>query len=172
MKPLPASRPDAFKRVRVRVGPSSTIRVLHNTFSVPSQLIGERVDVHVLAETLEVWYAQRRISTIPRLRGESKIPLDKTLESFDLKRLPLKLQRRVRVLIDGSFLDRHENVLVFGKPGSGKSHLLFALGQELIQRGRRVLATTCSLLVQQLLIAKRDIKLARVLKVSVRRSQV
>jgi len=72
MVPLPASRQDAARRVRVRVGPSSTIRVLHNTYSVPSQFIGEQVDVHVLAETLEVWYAQRRVATIPRLRGESK----------------------------------------------------------------------------------------------------
>jgi DNA replication protein DnaC len=54
--------------------------------------------------------------------------------------------------------------LAFGNPGSGKSHLLCALGQELIRRGRRVFFTPCSLLVQDLLIGKRDLKLARVLK--------
>ena len=106
----------------------------------------------------------RRHNRIERLLRESKLPLEKTLEHFDLKRLPVKLQRQVRTLAGGAFLDRHENVLAFGKPGSGKSHLIFALGQELIQQGRRVLATTCSLLVQQLLIAKRDLKLARMLK--------
>jgi DNA replication protein DnaC len=50
-------------------------------------------------------------------------------------------------LRDGSFLDRRENLLVFGKPGSGKSHCLCALGEYPVQRGRSVLFTTCSLLV-------------------------
>jgi len=117
-----------------------------------------------LLELVEREIETRRHNRIERLLRESKIPLEKTLESFELKRLPMKLQRQVRTLLDGSFLDRQENVLAFGKPGSGKSHLLFALGQELIRRGRRVLATTCSLVVQQLLIAKRDLKLARMLK--------
>jgi len=117
-----------------------------------------------LLELVEREVETRRQNRVERLLRESKIPLEKTLESFELKRLPMKLQRQVRTLLDGSFLDRHENVLAFGKPGTGKSHLLFALGQELIRRGRRVLATTCSLVVQQLLIAKRDLKLARVLK--------
>jgi len=117
-----------------------------------------------LLELIQCEVESRRHNRIERLLRESKLPLEKTLENFDLKRLPVKLQRQVRTLVEGSFLDRHENVLAFGKPGSGKSHLIFALGQELIQQGRRVLATTCSLLVQQLLIAKRDLKLARVLK--------
>ena len=106
----------------------------------------------------------RRQNRIERLLRESRLPLEKTLESFDLKRLPVKLQRQVRTLVEGSFLDRQENVLAFGKPGAGKSHLVFAIGQELVHQGHRVLATTCSLLVQQLLVAKRDLKLARLLK--------
>jgi len=56
-------------------------------------------------------------------------------------------------------------VLAFGNPGSGKTHLLCAIAQELIVRqGRRILCATCALLVQELLRAKRDLKLARVLK--------
>jgi DNA replication protein len=61
-------------------------------------------------------------------------------------------------------VDRHENVLVFGSVGSGKTHLLAGIAQELVRAGRKVLFTTCSLLVQELLIAKRDLKLSRVLK--------
>lgn len=61
-------------------------------------------------------------------------------------------------------MERHENVLVFGPPGSGKTHLLCALGQELARTGRRVLFAQCGLLVQELLAAKRDLKLSRVLK--------
>jgi DNA replication protein DnaC len=117
-----------------------------------------------LLELVEREIEVRRQNRTARLLRESKLPFEKTLKTFELKRLPLKLQHQVRSLLDGSFLDRKENVLAFGKPGSGKSHLVFALGHELIHQGRRVYATTCSLLVQNLLIAKRDLKLARVLK--------
>jgi DNA replication protein DnaC len=61
-------------------------------------------------------------------------------------------------------VDRRENVLVFGQPGSGKTHLLAAIGQELVRAGRKVLFRKCGLLVQELLVAKRDLKLPRVLK--------
>jgi len=62
------------------------------------------------------------------------------------------------------FVGRNENVVAVGNPGSGKTHLLCAIGQALIQQDRRVLLTHCKLLVQDLLIAKRDLKLARALK--------
>ncbi len=52
--------------------PSSTIRVQHNVYSVHSRLIGEQVEVRLCAETLEVWYGQRRVEVMPRLRGERK----------------------------------------------------------------------------------------------------
>jgi len=75
-----------------------------------------------------------------------------------------KVKGLVDFLLEGSFIDRNENVLAFGNPGSGKTHLLCAIGQALIQQGRRILFTSCSLLVQELLIARRDLKLARVPK--------
>lgn len=101
---------------------------------------------------------------IVRLLRESKLPLEKGLETFDRKRLPTKVNRLVELLLDGSFLERRENVLAFGNPGSGKTHLLCAIGQELIRQGRRVLLTSCNLLVQDLLFAKQELKLAKVLK--------
>ena len=67
-------------------------------------------------------------------------------------------------MLDGTFLDRRENVLAFGNPGSGKTHLLSALGQELIRRGRRVAFSTCVRLVQDLLRAKQDLRLSRAIK--------
>lgn len=106
----------------------------------------------------------RRQNRITRLLKESRLPLEKNLGVFDLKRLPLNAASQVSVLLDGSFLDRNENVLAFGNPGSGKTHLLCAIGQELIHQGRRIFLTPCSLLVQELLIAKRDLVLARALK--------
>jgi DNA replication protein DnaC len=74
------------------------------------------------------------------------------------------VSRQVRTLSDGSFLDRRENLLVFGKNGSGKTHLLSGIAHELVRSGRKVCFRTCSLLVQELLIAKRDLKLSKVLK--------
>ena len=69
-----------------------------------------------------------------------------------------------RQLQDGTFLDRKENVLAFGNAGSGKTHLLSALGQELIRAGRRVAFTTCVRLVQDLLLAKKELRLNRAIR--------
>jgi DNA replication protein DnaC len=106
----------------------------------------------------------RRESRIKRLMIRSKLPAGKTWESFDWSRLPLAVTRQMESLKDGSFLDRRENLLIFGRPGSGKSHALAALSHQLILKGRSLIFTTCSLLVQQLLIAKRDLRLEKVIK--------
>lgn len=69
---LPQNRIESCKRLRMKVGPSSTIRVNHNVYSVHSRLIGEYIDVKLYADKLEIWYAQRCVEKIPRLRGEEK----------------------------------------------------------------------------------------------------
>ena len=107
---------------------------------------------------------ERQNNRIARLLRESKLPLEKSLNVFDRKRLPRKVDAQLGLLLKGGFLDHRENVLAFGNPGSGKTHLLCAIAQELIHQGRRILFISCNLLVQELLIAKRDLKLARVLK--------
>jgi DNA replication protein DnaC len=108
---------------------------------------------------------ERRTRRIDRLLRDSRLPLEKTLECFDLKRLPAKTSRQVRTLLEGDFLDRRENVLAFGNSGTGKTHLLCAIGQELIRtRERGVYFSSCSMLVQDLLVGKRDLKLSRLLK--------
>ena len=117
-----------------------------------------------LAELVGREREERRANRITRLLRQSKIPAEKNLAGFKLPRLPRKVSRQLKTLLGGDFLDRAENVLVFGQSGSGKTHLLCALGQELIRQGRTVLFCTCSLLVQELLIAKRDLKLSRVIK--------
>jgi DNA replication protein DnaC len=108
---------------------------------------------------------QRRRSRVARLLKESALPLEKSLENFEVKRLPTKAQRQLHTLLDGGFLDRKENILVFGNPGSGKSHLLSAVAQELIVgRERKMHFTKCSLLIQDLLAAKRDLRLSKEIK--------
>ncbi|MEE8591839.1 MAG: IS21 family transposase [Spirochaetia bacterium] len=69
---LPLRRLEASKRLRVKVGSGSTIRVNHNVYSVDSRLIRETVEVRLYAEHLEVWYGQRQVEKIPRLLGSSK----------------------------------------------------------------------------------------------------
>ena len=95
----------------------------------------------------------RRQQRTERLLRESRLPLDKSLGGFDLKRLPGKVSAMVRTLLDGSFVDRKENVLAFGNPGSGKTHLLCGIGQELARAGRTVYFSSTNLLVQELLLA-------------------
>jgi hypothetical protein len=70
LRPLPARRLESSKRERVRVGPSSTIRVKHNTYSVNSRLVGEWVEAQLYHERIEIWYGQKQVETLPRLRGE------------------------------------------------------------------------------------------------------
>ena len=69
---LPKNRIEACKKNTPSVGPSSTIRVNHNVYSVDSRLIGERIEVRLFMDHLEIWYGQKRVDTLPRLRGESK----------------------------------------------------------------------------------------------------
>ncbi|HEX2185770.1 MAG TPA: IS21-like element helper ATPase IstB [Chloroflexota bacterium] len=107
---------------------------------------------------------ERRNKRVERLLHESRLPLEKSWQALDLKPLPPRVVQQARTLLEGSFLDRHENVLAFGRPGSGKTHLLSALGQELVRAGRKVLFRKCGLLVQELLAAKRDLKLPGALK--------
>jgi DNA replication protein DnaC len=117
-----------------------------------------------LLELVECECQERWERRIERLLRASKLPLEKTLDSFDMKRLPQKAARQAKALLDGTFLDRRENVLAFGNPGSGKTHLLSALGQELIRQGRRVAFTTCARLVQDLLRAKQALRLSQAIK--------
>ncbi len=69
---LPSQRLESCKRLKVKVRGSSTIRVQHNVYSLSSQLIGEAVEARLYAERIEVWYAQRCVEVLPRLRGEGK----------------------------------------------------------------------------------------------------
>lgn len=106
----------------------------------------------------------RRDNRIERLLRASRIPREKTIETLDLERFGRGVALQVRTLLEGGFIDRNENILAFGNPGSGKTHLLCAIGQELIQAGRRVYFTPCSLLVQELLRAKQELKLDKHIK--------
>ena len=63
---------DTHKALEFTVGPNSTIHILHNTYSVNSRLIGEKIKALVYSDRIEIWYAQRKVDTLPRVRGENK----------------------------------------------------------------------------------------------------
>lgn len=112
-----------------------------------------------LCELLGQECEERMHNRIARLLRESRLPGGKTLKALDRKRLPAKVNKQFSMLPDGSFTARAENVLVFGNPGSGKSHLLCALGHELVNKGKRVLFYRCDILLQEFLHIKQELKL-------------
>jgi DNA replication protein DnaC len=118
--------------------------------------------VHHLVE-LEIHERRRR--RIERYLRDSDLPRDKTLATLDRAYLPIKIAKQLATLCEGAFVERGDNLLAFGLPGRGKTHLVCAIGYELIQRGYRVLFTATYALVQRLLAAKRDLHLEKELAI-------
>ena len=113
-----------------------------------------------LQHLAEFELAEREQRRTARLIKRSCLSPDKTLDALELERFPEKVRRRIPTLCDGGFVERAENVLAFGLPGRGKTHLLCAIGHELIsRRGYQVLFTPTFKLVQRLLVAKRELAL-------------
>ncbi len=118
-----------------------------------------------LRTLVELEVHERRERKISRLLKRSQLPQGKSLATLDQKRLPVKVRRQIPVLIEGGFVERAENILAFGLPGRGKTHLLSAIAQELIvTEGYTVWFTTTRHLVEKLLIARRDLELEQLLK--------
>jgi DNA replication protein DnaC len=106
--------------------------------------------------------AERKLE---RLLKQSGLPDGKNLGSLDEAKIPAKVRRVLPTLLEGGFVSRAENVIALGLPGRGKSHFLAALGRELILRHKyAVLFTPTFKLVQQLLTAKRDLRLEELLR--------
>ncbi len=119
----------------------------------------------LLLQLCEAEAADRRERKRQRLLRESKLPSGKTLGNLEEGQLPAKVRRQLPTLLEGGFVERAENLLVFGLPGRGKTHFLCALGRELIlRRGYAVYFTPTFKLVQQLLAAKQELRLDSALK--------
>jgi len=108
--------------------------------------------------------AERTRRRIERHLKRSELPREKTLATLDLSRFSARVRRQIPTLCEGGFVERAENILAFGLPGRGKTHLCCAIAHELVQRGYRVLFTPAYRLVQRLLAARRDLLLERELK--------
>lgn len=116
-----------------------------------------------LYELVQAERSQRDEHRIARLRRQSGLPLEKTFDQLELGRFPAPIQLQVERLRSGAFLGQAVNIVAAGKPGVGKSHLIAAIGHELIQRGYPVLWTSTASLVQRLLVAKRELRLPQML---------
>ena len=117
-----------------------------------------------LYDLVETECDNKRNNRIKRLLKASQLPLEKRMDQFKQDRLTLKVKQQVSQLLTGEFLHHATNVLAFGLPGTGKSHLLCAIAQELVMKGYQILFTTSALLVQELLRAKKELELAKALK--------
>ena len=105
--------------------------------------------------------AERDRRRIERHLVDARLPVGKTLETFDFDTVPMVSKAQVMALAAGdSWLEKGANLILFGPPGTGKSHLAAALGLALVENGWRVLFTRTTDLVQKLQIARRDLALA------------
>lgn len=115
--------------------------------------------VDFLRELAGLEVAERATRRVDRLRASSGLPREKTLATLNAKRLPAPVRRQLPTLCSGEFVRRGDNLLAFGLPGRGKTHLVCAIGHELVAQGHSVLFIPAFRLVQRLLAAKRALTL-------------
>jgi len=147
---------------------ASRLTLLLNELRLPAikqlwQQFAERSDkegwpaARFLMALAEHEIAERDRRRIERHLGEAKLPPDKILDNFDFTAVPMISKAQVAALCAGDgWLDKGANLMLFGPPGGGKSHLAAAIGLSLIEKGWRVLFTRTSDLVQRLQIARRE----------------
>lgn len=120
--------------------------------------------VQYLDELAALEAQERGERRIARLLSAAKLPREKTLATLDTARFAPALRNQIHRLKSGEFLAGATNVCIFGNPGTGKTHTMAALGHELVRQGRSVFFTPVAQLVERLLQAKRDLRLARELQ--------
>jgi DNA replication protein DnaC len=114
----------------------------------------------LLAALAEHELAERDRRRIERHITEARLPPGKTIDGFDFEAVPMVSKAQIMALCGGdTWLTSSANLLMFGPPGGGKSHLAAAIGLALVERGWRVLFTRTSDLVQKLQVARRELAL-------------
>jgi len=113
-----------------------------------------------LGALTELEVAERARRRIERHLADARLPPDKTLDGFEFDHVPMLSRARVAALTSGdAWLKKGKNLLLFGPPGSGKTHIAAALGRSLVENGYRVLFARTTELVQRLQAARQDLAL-------------
>jgi DNA replication protein DnaC len=123
----------------------------------------KRTHLGYLDALLTVEIEEREKNTVERRIKEARLPRVKTLEEFDFHQSPLVDAAKLRDLADGGYIDRAEPVLFIGDCGTGKTHLLTGLCVAACRQKRRVRFTTAAALVNELVEAKHQLQLRRVM---------
>src|ERR1700738_3385160 len=159
----------------IAIGRDDTLELRLKALRLPSFLeqyleLAERAGsegwnhVRYLAELVTQEADDRADRRVTRLLHDAKLPKDKILATLDLNRYAAPLRGQIRELLRGEFLAGATNICLIGRPGTGKSHVMAALGRSLVENGHPVLFAPVARLVERLLEAKRDLRLARELK--------
>ena len=138
------------------------------TFASPQRLIsqfeaGQSLEDFILAMMKEE-YEHRKENQRRRRVRKAAFPIVKTMEEFDLKALAHVRPDYVKQLASGEFIDRHENIVMIGNPGTGKTHLMTAIGYRACLDGRSVLFKSASTLATELKEAKDNYQLRKMEK--------
>ena len=120
--------------------------------------------VQYLHQLAELELDARRRNRIQRHLRIAQLPPGKTLETLKLESLPPAVRSKIPALFSRSFVEKAHNILAFGLPGRGKTHLVAAIGYKLIEAGCRILFAPAYKLVQRLLVAKENLRLEKELK--------
>jgi len=136
-----------------------TIKTAWPTFTEQSDREGWPA-ARLLAALAEHEIAERARRRIERHLLEARLPPGKTLDAFDFAAVPMVSKAQVMALCAGDrWLEEGANLILFGPPGGGKSHLAAAIGLALVENGYRVLYTRTTDLVQRLQVARRELTL-------------
>lgn len=119
---------------------------------------------NLLACLLEIEMAERASRRIQRHREQSGLPAGKTFATFDFD-FPSGIRKpHLLSLATGEgWIESGGNILIFGQSGTGKTHVIAAIGHALIDAGRRVLFSTTTDMVQKLQAARRELSLPAML---------
>lgn len=123
----------------------------------------QRSHLDYLHALLEHEVSERREHQIQRRLHQARFPYTKRLEDFDFSAVPALEKARVLTLAQGAFIAQHENLLILGPSGLGKTHLLLGVGRAACLQGYRVLFRTAAALATELELAQRELRLPKLL---------
>ena len=140
-----------------------TISQVYSDFAIDAEK-NNKSYIDYLSDLVSIEIEERRNKTIAKFLRQAKLPRDKLLQDFEVTRIPNLSPSLLQNLQQGDFIDRCDNILIFGNPGTGKSHLAIALAREWCMQARKCLYVSAASLVQQLLIAKNKLDLNNFIK--------